>query len=129
MFIIYEPTTNKVVCWAEEGQDALYPSPGPGQVESRIDCTVEEFEHACRQSSGEWEKIGVGPLYLHDTVEAATESTKTSKKGVKIGHKAVECDPEVDPEGIADAIERKRKSQGKRLDAPITLEELREAEK
>lgn len=131
MHIIYNTTTRKIICWSEEGQKGVvYPSPGPGEVETRLDCTVEEFENSCRESSGNWDSEGVGENFLHPTVQDATDSTKTNKKGVKVGHMAVEVKDQREdrPLSIADKIEKNRKDKGKKLNDPITLDELREAE-
>ena len=132
MWLIYEPATNKIICWAAEGQNAIYPVPEPGQIETTLDCTVEEFEQACRESSGDWTSDGVGPNFLHDTVTEATNSGKTTKKGKKIGHKAVECEhpDEVTwrDKTLTERIEEKRKVKGKKMSDPITIEELKEIE-
>ncbi len=71
----------------------------------------------------------MGENFLHDTVEDATKSTKSNNKGVKIGHKAVECrltrNPAASP--VADQIEARRKARGEKLDTPVTIDELRAA--
>lgn len=133
MQIIYEQETRKIICWWDEANEGnVVPTTDVGQARTTLDCTMEEFEEACRESAGDWEGIGVGENYLHDAPSQAEASAQTTGRGVRIGHMAVECEhkdnhiPQNTP--LAEVITKIRQRRGKAANEPVTLAELQEAE-
>lgn len=128
MKLIYQKSTGKVlIYWDYQGEDWIYPEPMNDDEEMiELPGTEADFDRVCLESAGSNAKRP-GEMFLHDTVEQATRSTKTKGVGKRIGHKAVEAkDPHDVPSPLADII-RSRKTD--KSDNTVTLEELAEAEK
>jgi hypothetical protein len=136
--VIRNKTTHKVMNWCEDNQEApvgyrvAYPVPAEGEeLVILTDVTSEEFEAASHQSAGsDPAETRPGEQFLHDDVVTASRSARTMGTGVRVGNRAIECSkPEDSPAPtVVGRIEQNRRKRGQAPGAPVTLDELREAE-